>query len=126
MIRDRERITARLVSRLCRAGQRFIRLHRILDASQFLCKACGKEETIFERHTLLTSFSASRRISASDVAVPLSTRLSKSAPACQGVPFMGNGFEQAFSCGRAEVLDALCFFPFLLLCTNPPHYAILP
>src|SRR5260370_41391270 len=53
MIRDPDRIIARLVSRLCPAGQRFICFHRILDASQFVCKALGKEETIFERHTYL-------------------------------------------------------------------------
>ena len=53
MIRDPDRIIARLVSRLRQAGQRFIRLHRVLDASQFLCKPLGKVETIFERHTYL-------------------------------------------------------------------------
>lgn len=56
MIREPEGIIARLVSHLCQAGQRFIRFHRVLDASQFMHKSLGKVETIFERHTLLTSF----------------------------------------------------------------------
>src|SRR6266702_3653564 len=61
MIRDPDRSIARLVSRLCPASQRFIRFHRIFEASQFMRKALGKVETIGERHPLLTSFSANAR-----------------------------------------------------------------
>src|SRR5260221_14359276 len=74
MIRDPDRSIARLVSRLCPASQRFIRFHRIFEASQFMRKALGKVETIGERHPLLPSFSVNAR------AVPLAGRMREKRP----------------------------------------------
>src|SRR6266852_7166410 len=57
VVHEPDRRKATLLSRLCHAGQRFIRFHRVRDACQYRQKALGKEETLGERHSFISFLS---------------------------------------------------------------------
>ena len=61
MIRQPDRLISKFISSLGHVGQCFIGLYGVLEARQFSHKAHGKEETVCERHPLLTSFLQDQR-----------------------------------------------------------------